>query len=148
MTARVLWFGLLFLAALTCTVVYDLLIGSYERAARDAFSESLGSDDERRFEWACGPECSEWLSRMSPISGIGCTHRIGPAGRCCAVVFGGRYRSEVHVHRLQGGRYRIAPRIPQCLHPESDPPGDPWWPRWVQCGEEWGPSSGSIPDGA
>lgn len=59
-------------------------------------------------------------------------------GAVCAVMFGERMRAEVHVYRLPGSRYRIAPRLPRCLHPDSDPPADYWQSRWVQCDDTLG----------
>jgi hypothetical protein len=141
MTAKVACVGLIILVLLAVFVAYDIFFGSFERAVWRGFSQGLDSADETRIEWACGPECAEWLPKLPPISQLKCSQRLSPDGACCAVLFGERMMTEVHVYRLPGNRYQIAPRVPTCLHPDSDPPADYWRSRWVQCDDTLGATS-------
>ena len=120
---------------------------AFNQVVRSALNGRIDPSSESRFQWACGTECDDWLPMLPAATSVGCLDKLTPDGACCTVLLGDRIRTEVHIYRLPGNRYRIAPRVPRCLHPDSDPPADTWRSRWVRCDDNWGVSATAVDSG-
>jgi len=107
----------------------------FNRTISAAFNGKIDPSDTTKYEWACGPDCGDWLIKLPPVSQVDCSWEQKPDGACCIVVFGDRLKSEVHIFRLRDGKYRAAPRFPMCKHPDSDPSAGYWEAKWVRCEE-------------
>ena len=108
-------------------------------AILDAFDGQVDPTADGRYQFDCDAwNCAGVLPQLPRATEVCCVSSLKPRGACCTTHFQGRYGSEVHIYREDGGQYRITLTVP-CPIRERDPQATQTAAeRYAQCFEHWG----------
>jgi hypothetical protein len=115
----------------------------FEWAVASALNGQIEPSDTSRFEWDCRGDCpaQDWIPSVPMVRDVRCVQRLSSSGACCQAYYTDGLYSEIHVWRIDHGRYKVQfASYPSCFNPGFDPTAEPGTPedrQFVPCDQGW-----------